>query len=159
MTSIYEKYPRNIFAAKNPEGDLAADSAASIRAVQGDLAQNSAAGGDPLRCQVAVRAPDIFRCCRAATVPATAWRPHQQGPRLVSPYRGGPVRRCPQEHRIARGRAANQPTSQPATPRKCRRSVKLSQPWGQRNAYEPQKGIEVDALGALSAVPISASAW
>jgi hypothetical protein len=24
---------------------------------------------------------------------------------------------------------------------------------GQRNAYEPQKGIEVDALGALNAVP------
>ena len=32
----------------------------------------------------------------------------------------------------------------------------LSQPWGQRNAYEPQKGIEVDALGALNASPISA---
>ena len=41
----------------------------------------------------------------------------------------------------------------PTSPRKCRRSVKLSQPWGQRNAYEPQKGIEVDALGALNAVP------
>jgi hypothetical protein len=27
------------------------------------------------------------------------------------------------------------------------RGVKLSQPWGQRDAYEPQKGIEVDALG------------
>ena len=47
----------------------------------------------------------------------------------------------------------------PTSPRKCRRSVKLSQPWGQRNAYEPQKGIEVDALGALSAGPISASTW
>jgi hypothetical protein len=42
----------------------------------------------------------------------------------------------------------------PTSPRKCRRSVKLSQPWGQRNAYEPQKGIEVDALGALSAAHI-----
>jgi hypothetical protein len=30
----------------------------------------------------------------------------------------------------------------------------ISQPWGQRNAYEPQKGIEVDALGALSAAHI-----
>src|SRR5262249_6630059 len=39
----------------------------------------------------------------------------------------------------------------PTSPRKCRRTVKLSQPWGQRNAYEPQKGIEVDALGALNA--------
>ena len=36
----------------------------------------------------------------------------------------------------------------------CRRSVKLSQPWGQRNAYAPQKGIEVEALGALSAAHI-----
>ncbi len=40
------------------------------------------------------------------------------------------------------------------SPRKCRRSVKLSQPWGQRNAYAPQKGIEVEALGALSAAHI-----
>jgi hypothetical protein len=44
------------------------------------------------------------------------------------------------------------PSPQPALA--CRRSVKLSQPWGQRNAYEPQKGIEVDALGALSAAHI-----
>ena len=42
----------------------------------------------------------------------------------------------------------------PTSPRRARRSVKLSQPWGQRNAYEPQKGIEVDALGALSAAHI-----
>jgi hypothetical protein len=41
----------------------------------------------------------------------------------------------------------------PTSRRKCRRSAKLSQPWGQRNAYEPQKGIEVDALGAFNAVP------
>jgi hypothetical protein len=35
-----------------------------------------------------------------------------------------------------------------------RHRLQLSKPWGQRTAYAPQKGIEVDALGALSAAHI-----
>jgi hypothetical protein len=52
------------------------------------------------------------------------------------------------------GLLLDDPPGSPQPALACRRSVKLSQPWGQRNAYAPQKGIEVDALGALSAAHI-----